>query len=91
MTTPKKPSSRQARSFQERLAALTNLVEDLEQGELSLEDAIARFEEGQKLHRGLLDELGAYEKRVERIVRDTEGRDRLEPDPDPVDEVRDED
>ena len=91
MSPSKKQPSKQSRTFQERLDALTDLVEQLEQGELSLEEAIARFEEGQKLHRGLLDELGAYEKRVERIVRDTDGRDRLEPEPDPVDEDRDED
>ena len=46
-------------------------------GELDLEDAILKFEEGQKLHRGLMDELGAYEKRLEKLVRGPDGEDAL--------------
>ena len=62
----------------ERLAdQLTELVEDLERGELDLEDAILKFEAGQKLHRGLMDELGAYEKRLEKLVRGPDGEDAL--------------
>ncbi|MEE2712833.1 MAG: exodeoxyribonuclease VII small subunit [Planctomycetota bacterium] len=63
--------------FKQRLDQLTELVEDLERGELDLEDAILKFEEGQKLHRGLMDELGAYEKRLEKLVRGPDGEDAL--------------
>ena len=73
MTTPPK------RSFRERLDALSALVEKLEAGELSLEEAIDRYEEGRRLHRELLDELAAYERRLEKLVQMPGGDDCLEP------------
>jgi len=63
--------------FRDRLDELTHLVEQLERGELDLEDAIKRFEAGQKLHKELMDELGGYEKRLEKLVRGPEGEDQL--------------
>lgn len=63
--------------FRDRLDELTGLVEQLERGELDLEEAIARFETGQKLHKELMDELGSYEKRLEKLVRGPDGGDRL--------------
>jgi len=74
------PSSEPAgRTFQERLEELTRLVEELEKGELPLEDAIDHFEQGERLHRSLLQDLEAFERRVEKLVRGRDGEDRLEP------------
>jgi exodeoxyribonuclease VII small subunit len=52
------------KSFKERMEDLQALVDDLESGDLGLEEAIARFEAGRKLHAELLLELQAYEKRL---------------------------
>ncbi len=73
MTDPEEDKT----SFRDRLDELTHLVEQLERGELDLEDAIKRFETGQKLHKELMDELGSYEKRLEKLVRGPEGADQL--------------
>ncbi len=66
------------KTFQDRLDDLTGLVEELERGELSLEDAIQRFEAGRNLHKELLEELDSYEKRIEKLVKDADGADTLE-------------
>ena len=43
-------------------------MEELESGELSLEDSIARYEEGIQLSRRLQQVLDESEKRIERLV-----------------------
>ena len=53
--------------FRERMDALSGLVEELERGDLDLEAAITRFEAGKKLHQELLQELAAYERRLEHV------------------------
>ena len=77
MSEAARPTKRK-KTFQERLEELQTIVEELESGDLSLEEAIARFEAGQKLHALLQKELQSYEKRIEKLVGDGEGRDRLE-------------
>jgi exodeoxyribonuclease VII small subunit len=64
-------------TFEDRLQRLSRLVEELEGGELSLEDAIQRFESGKVLHRELLDQLAAYERRLEKLVEAPDGSDRV--------------
>ena len=71
-------SKKRKKTFQERLEELQSIVEELESGDLSLEDAISRFEAGQKLHARLLEELDGYEKRIEKLVKGSDGEDRLE-------------
>ena len=68
MSTPAAP-----RTFKERLDALSDLVRQLETGELGLEEAIARFEAGRKLHQELAVELGGYEARLEKLAREPGG------------------
>ena len=63
-------------TFEDRLQRLSSLVEELERGELSLEEAILRFEAGKLLHRGLLAELAAYESRLEKLIENPDGTDR---------------
>lgn len=60
------------KSFKERLDELSCVVEKLEGGDLSLEEAIERFEEGRRLHRALMEELAGYEKRLEKLALETE-------------------
>ena len=54
--------------FEEGMERLEKIVAELESGELSLEDSIARYEEGMKLQRQLTDVLNQAEKRIERLV-----------------------
>jgi exodeoxyribonuclease VII small subunit len=54
--------------FEESMQRLEQIVSELESGELSLEDSIARYEEGMKLQRRLTEVLNQAEKRIERLV-----------------------
>ncbi len=56
------------KTFRERLDQLQEIVERLESGELPLEEAIERFEEGRKLHLSLQEELLGYERRLEKTL-----------------------
>ena len=54
-----------ALSFEEALAQLTQLVEKLESGQLSLEDSVAAFETGVKLSRRCEALLDSAEQRLQ--------------------------
>jgi exodeoxyribonuclease VII small subunit len=54
--------------FEEALERLETIVEELEGGALSLEQSIARYEEGVKLSRRLTQTLDRAEKRIERLT-----------------------
>ena len=54
--------------FEQGMKRLETIVEELETGELSLEDSIARYEEGIQLSRRLTQVLDESEKRIERLV-----------------------
>lgn len=54
--------------FAGALGALESIVKLLEGGELSLEESLAKFEEGIALARRLEDILGRAERRVEEIL-----------------------
>ncbi len=54
--------------FEQSMKRLEAIVEELESGELSLEDSISRYEEGIKLSRRLQLVLDESEKRIERLV-----------------------
>ena len=59
--------------FEEALERLEQIVDGLEGGELPLEDALARFEEGVGLTRALGEQLTQAERRVEQLVREGGG------------------
>lgn len=54
--------------FEQSMKRLETIVEELESGELSLEDSISRYEEGIQLSRRLQLVLDESEKRIERLV-----------------------
>lgn len=56
-------------SFEIAMKRLSIIVEELETGELSLEDSLARFEEGVRLARTSQAKLDAAEARVEELLR----------------------
>jgi exodeoxyribonuclease VII small subunit len=66
------------KTFEDALRDLEGIVEKLETGDLSLEEALGAFEEGVSLVRYLEDTLVAVEKRVEVLTRDQSGEFQLQ-------------
>jgi exodeoxyribonuclease VII small subunit len=66
-------------SFEEAIERLQTIVEELEGGSLSLEESIARYEEGVKLSRRLTQTLDQAEKRIERLATGEGGEPVTEP------------
>jgi len=58
----------QATSFEAAIKRLTEIVQQLERGELPLEESLRLFEEGVKLSRVSQTRLDAAEKRVEQLL-----------------------
>jgi len=73
------PEPNDTPTFEQALERLETIVEDLEGGALSLEDSIARYEEGVKLSRQLGRTLDQAEKRIERLVAEGDGTPTTEP------------
>jgi len=73
MATPSSPS------FDDGLARLEALVQQLEGGSLGLEDALQRFEEGIALSRELQQQLADAHRRVEVLKQSLGGEYRTEP------------
>ena len=60
--------------FEEALQKLETIVKRLEEGNLSLEDSLKAFEEGIRLSRFCSKKLDEAEKKVEILLKDSEGR-----------------
>jgi exodeoxyribonuclease VII small subunit len=65
--------SEQKLTFEQALEKLESIVERLESGEISLDESIEAFEEGQKLVRFCLEKLQTAEKKVKKLSKDGEG------------------
>lgn len=59
--------------FEKSLDELEKLVNDLERGELSLEQSLGAFERGVKLTRECQQALKTAEQRVEQLVENSDG------------------
>ncbi len=55
-------------SFEEALTRLEAVVQELERGELSLEKALATFQEGVRLLRICIEKLNNFEEQVEVLL-----------------------
>jgi len=55
-------------SFEKSLARLEEIVAGMESGELSLDDMITRFEEGQKLIKFCSGKLDEVERKIEKLL-----------------------
>lgn len=66
-------------SFDDGLDRLESLVQQLESGSLSLEDALARFEEGVQLSQALQKQLAEAQRRVEVLKAGLGGEYRADP------------
>jgi exodeoxyribonuclease VII small subunit len=62
------------KKFESALEELEQVVEQLESGELSLEDSLSAFEKGVGLVRFCNQKLNEVEKKIEMLVKDKEGK-----------------
>lgn len=61
-----------APSFEEQLAELERVVEQLERGELTLEDSVGLFERGMKLSEACKEQLANAESRIQVLLNPRE-------------------
>ena len=61
-------------NFEQAMKRLETIVEQMESGELSLEDLIVRYEEGMKLVKVCQERLASAEQRIEIITRNSAGK-----------------
>jgi exodeoxyribonuclease VII small subunit len=59
--------------FETRMQRLEEIVQQLEEGDLTLERSLALFEEGVALARRLEDQLGKAEMKVEQLLQKSDG------------------
>lgn len=72
------------KTFEDSMTQLEKIVEDLEDGDLPLETAIKKFEEGVRLSKFCFDKLEETEKKVSLLLKDQDGN--ISESPFPVDE-----
>lgn len=65
--------------FEEALKKLEKIVEDLEDGNLSLDDALGKYEEGIKLSKLCAKKLEVAKKKVEILLKSEDGTVELKP------------
>lgn len=66
-------------SFEEAMQELERIVEELESGELTLEQSLARYERGVQAARRCRQVLDDAEKKLQMLVSDEQGTLREEP------------
>ena len=67
------------KTFEESMARLETIVEELERGEIGLEPSLALFEEGVGIARRLEKRLQSAEMTVEKLTRHGDGTGETEP------------
>ena len=67
------------KTFEEDLSELEKIAQSLDKGDLSLEDAIKKFEVGIKLSKECTEKLEKAEKRINILVSDSNGDLKEEP------------
>jgi exodeoxyribonuclease VII small subunit len=65
---------RAGKKFEVAMEELESIVEQLESGDLSLEDSLAAFEKGVTLVKHCNQKLNEVEKKVEVLVKDKDGK-----------------
>ncbi len=72
-------AAKEKKKFEEVVAELERMVEQLESGELSLEDSLAAFENGVRLVKLCNQKLTEVERKIELLVKDKDGKLQLKP------------
>ena len=62
------------KTFEQAMKQLEQIVQDLESGDMPLEKAIKRFEEGIQLSKFCSEKLDETEKRITILMQDSEGK-----------------
>ena len=62
------------KSFEQAMEQLEKIVEELETGDLPLEKAMQKFEEGMELTRFCTGKLDETEKKINLLLRDKQGK-----------------
>lgn len=62
-------AEKKSADFEQSLERLESLVEEMEGGELSLEEMIRHFEEGSKLVELCTEKLNEVEQKIEKLVK----------------------
>lgn len=65
---------KEEKSFESCLAALEQVVEKIETGEMNLEESLATFENGVHLVKTCNEKLNEVEKRIELLTKDPDGK-----------------
>lgn len=65
--------------FEEAIRKLEKIVEDLEKGELSLDEALKKYQEGIELSRVCSQRLENAKKRIDVLVKNKKGEFELKP------------
>ena len=60
--------------FEDALEKLETIVEELESGDLNLDEAIKKYEEGMSLSKLCYKKLNEIQKKIEVLVKDSSGR-----------------
>ena len=71
-TSVRQEDANETLDFERALAELEALVEEMERGDLPLEESGAHFERGMKLHRFCQSALEAASQKVEALVQNSE-------------------
>lgn len=80
MTAKKQDKQKkETKSFEASIERLEKIVAEMEGGELSLDDMIARFEEGQALIKVCSARLNEVERKIEVLVKKDDGALETEP------------
>ena len=58
-------------TFEQALGRLEEIVEDLEDGQMPLEDSLKRFEEGMQLRSLCMEKLQEAETRIEQVLAES--------------------
>ena len=71
---------REEASFEQSMARLAKIVEQLEKGDLPLEESLKLFEEGVKLSRSAQERLDSAQQKVEKLLSvDAQGKAKTTP------------
>jgi len=65
--------------FEESLKKLEKIVDDLEKGDLSLDEALKKYQEGIELSRACSQRLESAKKKIEILVKNKKGDFELKP------------
>lgn len=70
--------------FEDALKKLEKIVEDLEKGELSLDEALKKYQEGIELSRVCSQRLESAKKKIDLLAKNKKGEFELKPIEEPV-------